>query len=132
MPLAGFAQQIFRGNLAIRKHQRAGRGAANPQLVFLRANAESGGAGSIKKRGKLLAINFREHGKQVGDAGIGGPHLLSVQYVMLSICRERGPSANVHCIGTGGCLRKGVGRDPLARSQPGEIFFLLLAVCHTR
>ena len=69
-----------------RKTSLAGKKSANSS-----APTENPGKSSFdQERGKLFAVNFREHRKQVGEARIADPHLLAVQDVVLAVRRKHG------------------------------------------
>ncbi len=95
MALADFTQQVFHRNLAVVEDQRAGRRSADAHLVFFRADRKSGEGFFDQKRAELFAIHFSEHGKEVGKAGVGDPHLFAVEDVVLAVGRELGASAAV-------------------------------------
>ena len=89
MTLADFAQQIFNGHFAVVQNDWASGGAANAHLVLFRAHRESGKILLYQEGGEFLAIDLREYGEQVGESGVGDPHLLAIQNVVLAIGGER-------------------------------------------
>jgi hypothetical protein len=46
--------------------------------VLFRAHGKSRESAFHQKRSKLLAIDFCEHGEQIGEPGVGDPHLFAV------------------------------------------------------
>src|SRR5208282_2552444 len=74
---------------------------------------------------ELLTVNFREHGKQVGKARVGDPHLLAVQDVVLAVRGKHGTGAAIEGVGAGSRFRQSVRADNFSRSQPRQIFLLL-------
>ena len=67
--------------------------------MLFRANGKSGKSLLDEKSGEFLAIDLGEDGKEVGESGVGDPHLFAVQDVVLAIGRERGAGAAVHSVG---------------------------------
>src|SRR5439155_11328481 len=59
-------------------------------------------------------------------SGIGDPHLFAVQNVMLAVRRKMSASTTIQRIRSRRSLRQSVGPDNLSRSQPWQIFLLLL------
>ncbi len=123
--LADFAQQIFDRNLAVIENDGAGGRAANAHLVLFGAHRKSGESLFHQERGKFLAINFRKHGEQVGEAGVGDPHLFAVEDVVLAIGRKRGAGATVERIGPRRSFGQSVGADDFSGGQARQVFFLL-------
>ncbi len=67
--LAGLAQQIFHGHLAIGQNQRAGGGAADAELVLLGADGEAGRAALDEEGREFFAVDLGEDGEEVGETG---------------------------------------------------------------
>ena len=70
--------------------------------------------------GELFAIDLGEDGEEVGEAGVGDPHLLAVQDVVLPSGGEDGAGAEVHGVGAGGGFGERIGADPFAGGQLGQ------------
>ena len=94
--------------------------------MFFRAHREPGIAAFHQERRKFLATNLRKHGEQIGESGIGDPHLLAVQDVVLAIFRKFRPRPAVHRIRTRSRLRERICSHHFSGRQPGQILFLLL------
>ena len=124
--LADFAEQVFHRHLAIVQNQRAGGRAANAHLVLFGADGESGKVPLDQKCGELFAVDLGEDGEQVGEAGVGDPHLFAVEDVVLAVGRKLGAGAAIQGVGAGRGFREGIGADDLAGGQPRQILLLLL------
>ncbi len=90
------------------------------------ADRETGEALLYQERGEFFAIHLGEHGEQVGEAGVGDPHLFAVQHIMLAVGGKLGAGAAVERIRAGGGFRERIGPDNLGGRQPREVFLLLL------
>ncbi len=101
VPLADFAEHVFDRNLAVVQNDGAGGRPANAHLVLFRADGKSRESFLDQKRGELFAVDFGEDGEQVGEAGVGDPHLLAVENVMLAVWRKLGAGAAIQCVGAG-------------------------------
>ena len=123
---ADLAEHVLHRHLAIVQDERRGGRAADAHLLFFRADGEAREIFLDQERGELLAIDFGEDGEQVGEVGVGDPHLFAVQDVVLAVGRKHGAGAAVHRVGAAGAFRKRVGADHFGRSQLGQIFLLLL------
>ena len=88
MALAGHAQQVLRRHLAVVEHQRAGRRAANAQLVLLGSHLETGVGRAPQECGELHAVDLGKNRVQVGEPAVGDPHLFAVEQVVASICES--------------------------------------------
>ena len=69
---------------------------------------------------------LREDGEEVGEAGVGDPHLLAVQRVGLAVGGEDGAGAGVDGVGAAGGLGERVGGDDLAGGDLRQVLLLLL------
>ena len=78
-----------------------------------------------EERTELLAIDFRENRKQIGEAGVGDPHFLAVENVVFAIGRQGGASPAIQSVGSGRGLRECIGADDFSCGQTGEILLLL-------
>ncbi len=123
--LAGLAQQIFDGHLAIGEDERAGGGAADAELVLLRADGEAGSAALDEEGGEFFAVDFGEDGEEVGETGVGDPHLLAVQDVVAAVGGENGAGAAIHGVAGGGGFGERVGADPFAGGELGQVLLFL-------
>ena len=68
--LADLAEQVFGRHLAVRQDQRAGGGAADAELVLLRADREARRIALDEERGELLAVDLGEDREEVGEAAL--------------------------------------------------------------
>ena len=101
----------------------------DPRMPILCSSApieKPGKVFSTRKAVNFVAIDFREDGEQVGEAGVGDPHFLAVQDVVLAIGGERGAGAAVERVGSGRGFRESVGADDFSGGQARQVFFLLL------
>src|SRR5262249_37735443 len=96
--LANFTQNVLHRNLAVIQDQRTGRGPSDPQLLLLRTYREPGERSFYDERCELLAVDFREYDKNIGERGICDPHLFAIQEVMLAIRRKLRASACIESI----------------------------------
>src|SRR5262249_12352160 len=76
------------------------------------------------ERAELVAIHFRKHDEDVGEAAVRYPHLLAVENVLLTVvtqtrCRFRG-----HRVRTRTRFSERVSRDQLARRDLRQILLL--------
>ena len=83
-----------------------------------------------KVRSTMKAVNFSPStlakiDEEIGEGGVGDPHLLAVEQVVLAVGGEHGLGAGIHGVRAGTALRQRVGADPLAGGQLGQIFLLL-------
>ena len=85
VPLADFAENIFNRNFAIVQDDGASGRSANAHFVLFRADGESGESFLHEKCRELFSVNFGEDGEQVGESGVGDPHLFAVQNVVFSV-----------------------------------------------
>ena len=63
-----------------------------PRMPSLCSSAPTEKPGEVfldEKRGELFAVDLGEHGEQVGEAGVGDPHLFAVENVVLAVGREQ-------------------------------------------
>ena len=84
-PLPISPSRFSTGTLQSLRIERAGRRAADAHLVLFRADGEAREVPLHQKRGELLAVHLREDGEQVGEAGVGDPHLFAVEDVVLAV-----------------------------------------------
>ena len=126
VPLADVAEHVLHWHLAVVQDERGGRGAANAHLLFFGADGEAGKVFLDEERRELLAVHFREDRKQVGEVGVGDPHLLAVEDVVLAVGREHGLGAAVQRVRAAGPLRQRVSTDHLGRCQLRQVLLLLL------
>src|SRR5215472_1303992 len=124
--LPDFSQKVFDRNLAVVENDGAGGGSADAHLVLFGANGKSGEGFLYQECGELLAVDFGEDGEQVGETGVGNPHLFAAKNVVLAIRRKRGAGAAVERVGSGGGFRQSVGADDFTAGQARQIFPLLL------
>ena len=82
---ADFAQQIFRGHLAVVQNDGASRGAANAQLARLATDGEARKISFHQERSELFSVDLGKDREQVGEAGVGNPHLFAVENVVLAV-----------------------------------------------
>ncbi len=94
--------------------------------MFFSAGGKSGEGSLDQERGELFAIDFCEDGEEVGESGVGDPHFLAVQDVVLAIGREDGAGSAIQSVRSGSGFRQGVGANRFSGGQFGEILFLLL------
>ena len=92
-PLPASPSRFAAGILQSVQHQRAGRRAANSQLVLLGAHGQPRRVALDQKCGELFAVDLGKDGVEAGDAAVGDPHLLAVERVVLpsgeSVARVR-------------------------------------------
>ena len=94
--LADVAEHVLDRHLAVVEDERRGGRAADAHLLLFGADGEAGEVFLDQERGELLAVNLGEDGEQVGEVGVGDPHLLAVQDVVLAVGRQHGAGAAVH------------------------------------
>ena len=94
---ADVAENVLHRHLAVVQDERRSGRAANAHLLFFVADGEAGEILLDQERGELLAVNFGEDGEQVGEVGVGDPHLLAVQDVVLAVGREHGAWCGCSC-----------------------------------
>ena len=99
--LADFAEHVFDRHLAVVEDDGAGRRSANAHLVFFGANGEAGKSLFNQERGELFTIDLGEDGEQVGETGIGDPHLFAVEDVVFTIGRNLGSGTAVQSVRAG-------------------------------
>ena len=85
VPLADRPQHGVDRDRAVLEEQRAGRAAADAQLVLLGADRQAGRAALDQERGELLAVDLREHREQVREAGVGDVQLRPGQLPALAV-----------------------------------------------
>ena len=95
VPFADFPQHVFHRNFAVIKNDGASRRSPNPHLVLFPANRESRESFLHQEPGELFSIHFGKNREQVGEPGVGDPHLLAVQNIMLAIFGKLRPSPAV-------------------------------------
>jgi hypothetical protein len=83
--LAGLAQQVRGGDFAVLKHQRAGGGAANAQLVLFRADGQARRVRSMRNAENFSPSILAKTVYRLGDAAVGDPHLLAVEDVVAAV-----------------------------------------------
>src|SRR5580692_8186150 len=111
VPLANFAEHVFGRNFAVVQNDGAGRRSADAHLVLFRADGKSGEGFLDQERREFFAINFGKDGKQIREAGVGDPHLLAVENVMLAVFRKLSAGAAVERIRTGRSFRESISAD---------------------
>ncbi len=126
MPLADFAQQIFHRNFAVVEDDGTGGRSADAHLVFFTTDRESRESFLDQESGELFAVDFGKDSEQIGEAGVGDPHLFAVQGVVFAVLRELGAGAAVHRVRAGRGLRQCICPDNLAGSETRQVFPLLL------
>ena len=94
--------------------------------MFFRSHGKAGKCFLHQESRELFTIHFGEHREQVGKSGIGDPHFFAVQDVMLAVRRKMSARPAIQRIGSGRSLGQSVGPNNFSRSQPRQIFFLLL------
>ena len=124
--LANLAENIFLRNLHVRQEHLPGRRALNAHLVLLVAEGQALGAALHDEAGELLAVNLGKHDEHVGKAGVGNPHFLAVEHVLLAVLSQHGLGFGAQGVGAGAGLGEAVGAHPFAGGQLGQVFLLLL------
>ena len=107
---ADLAQQIFQRRFRIREHQRCCARTLDAHLVLFRSWRQSF-LSLDDEGGEFVAINFREHDKDVGKAAVGDEHLFAVKNVMRAVFAQPRRRFCSHRVGTGPCLGKRVRCD---------------------
>src|SRR5271165_4562120 len=125
VPLADVAQHVLHRHLAVVEDEWRGRGAANAHLLLLVADRETGEVLLHQESGKLFAVDLGEDGEQVGEVGVGDPHLFAVQHVVLAVRGEHGAGAAVQRVGAAGAFRQRVRADDFGGRESRQIFLLL-------
>ncbi len=125
MPFADLAQHVLHRHLAVVEDQWRGGRAANAHLLLFRAHGKAGEVLLHQEGRELLAIDLRKDGKQVREVGVGDPHLLAVQDVVLAIGRQHRLGAAVQRVRAAGAFRQRVGANDFAGRQFRQVFLFL-------
>ena len=126
MALADLAQQVPRRHLRVLQKQRRRRRAVQPHLVLFVAGAHAWESALDDEGGEVLAVDFREHDEDVGEAAVGDPHLLAGQReaAVRQLRGARGMRAER--IGSRAGLAERIRADQLAGDQLRQIAGFLL------
>ena len=125
---ADLAEHVLHRHLAVVQDERRGGRAADAHLLFFGADGEAGEVLLDQEGGELLAVDLGEDGEQVGEVGVGDPHLLAVQDVVLAVGRQHGAGAAVHRVGAAGALRQRVAPMISPVASRGRYFFFCASV----
>ncbi len=115
--LANLAQNVLHRDLTVVENQRTGGRPTNPKLVLLGTDAETGEGALDDEGGELFAIYLGKDHEHVRERGVGDPHLLAVEQVVLAVGREHRLGAGIHGVRTRTALRKRIGANPVATGQ---------------
>src|SRR5206468_2168877 len=98
----------------------------NAKLVFFGADGKAGKRFLDQECCELLTVDLGEHGKQVGEAGVGDPHLFAIQNVVLPVGRKSSAGSAVKCVRSGRGFGQGVSADEFSGGKARKIFLFLL------
>src|SRR5580704_17801811 len=80
-----------------------------PRMPIFFSDGEAGEIFLDQERSELFTIDLGENGEQVGEVGVGDPHLFTIEDVVLAVGREHSFGAAVQRIGAAGTFRQRVG-----------------------
>src|SRR5262247_576878 len=126
VPLADLAKEPVFRDFAVLQQQRRSRGAALAQLVLLGAGSDAGVVVFDDEAGEFFAVDFGEDYIDVGEPAVGDPHLLAVQNPMRPFRIEPRRGLGRESVGARPGFAQAIGRDPFARPDLRQVFFLLL------
>ncbi len=126
MPLPDRPQHAVGGDGAVLEIKRAGRAAADAQLVLLGADSQAGRAALDQEGGELLAVDLGEDGEQIGEAGVGDELLGAVQLPALAVGGQHGLGLGGQSVRSRSRFGQGVGGDALSGGQAGQVALALL------
>ena len=126
VPLADVAEHVLDRDRAVLEKQRAGRAAADPELVLLGPDGEPGRAALDEEGGELLAVDLGEDGEEVGEARVRDVELRTGELPALAVGRLDRLGLGRQRVRARAGLGQRVGGDHLARGELGEILLPLL------
>src|SRR5262245_13108916 len=124
--LADLTQEPVFRDFTVLQQQRRSRGAALAQLVLFGARSGAGVVVFDDEAGEFFAVDFGEDYIDVGEPAVGDPHLLAVQNPMRPFRIESRGGLGRESVGARPGFAQAIGRDPFARPDLRQVFFLLL------
>src|SRR5262245_12446572 len=126
VPFADLAQEPVFRDFAVLQQQRRSRGAALAQLVLFGSGSDAGVVVFDDEAGEFFAVDFGEDDVDVGERAVRDPHLLAVQNPVRPFRVESRGGLGRESVGARPGFAQAIGRDPFARTDLRQVFFLLL------
>ena len=128
---ADLAEHVARRHACVLQDHRRRRRGVQPHLVLFLADRHAGEAALDDERGERLAVDLGEDDEDVGEAGVGDPHLLAGQREA-AVGEPGGAGPRAERIRARPRLAETVGADHLARGEARQVALLLRRVCRRR
>jgi len=124
--LADLAEDIFLGDFDLVEVDLTGRRAVLAHLVLFGAQRDAVAVGLHQKGREFVALDLAKHRKQIGEPGVGDPHLRAGDLVGFAAVDGFGLRLGRQRVRPATWLGQGIGADRFGRSQFWKPFLFLL------